>query len=205
MANTNAPFGLIPIRAANGENKLNAYGRYSLADAYGTKLVKNEAVVLAGTLNANDPTRMNVARGAGTNEIMVGVVDSFNYFDATGQYHSGVDTWPASTSVLAGTVCEVNVYDDPAQQFLVQGNSESWVAADSGLNVDYTPGTAGTSGYKARSVLVRTGINTTATLMFRLLGLAPVGLHIDGVNDIGPYCRWIVRPNYHAHSTGTGA
>lgn len=205
MANTNAPFGFIPTRADDGENKLNGYGRYALASGYNTKIVRGEVVISSGALNSTDPTRLNVARGAGSSELAVGVAWSFSYTDASGNYHQGVDEWPASTTLLTGTVCVVNVLDDPRQEFIVQGENAAWVVADGGLNADYTPGTAGTTGpWKGRSVLTRTGIATTATVMCRLLGLAPVNLHVAGPNDIGAYCRWRVRLNAHFHGGTTG-
>ena len=205
MANSNSPFGFKFLRSLDGENKLNARGKYTIASAYGSKITRGEAVVLAGAGSsvAGHVDGITIARGAGTSEQVIGVFDSCSYIDSTGKRFDNVHYWPASQTLLSGTACTVNVYDVTGSLFLVQGDSGSWVAADIGLNVDYTPGTA--SGAKAQSVITRTGINTTDTLMCRLVSFAPENLLVDGTNELGAYAKFVVQFNANAYTTRTGA
>lgn len=194
MANVNSPFGLAPIGlAAGGEVRTNVFAQYTIASALNATIDQFSPVVLTGT-------DTNITAGAGTGEYLIGSFLGVEYIDAYGtpQFKRN---WVAATPIKSGTVAKAIVADDPNTLFEIQGNSESWAAADIGLNVDYSVGTRNATINRAGTVAVRTGIAGTATLMLRLLELS----REITTNDFGAYARLIVKINAHRYATATGA
>lgn len=190
MANSNRPFGLRPVKPQFGGEE--RFGEYTIASAYGTSIYQYQPVVLTGT-------GRNIAAGAGTGEFLVGSFAGCRYIDSTGKpVYSKY--WPASTAAKSGTVVKAYVYDDPDQEFEIQGDSTVFAAANVGLNADYTVGSGSTVTGLAASVLAGGGLDTTATLMLRVLGLS----NREGA-AWGAYAPLLVRINAHRLRSTTGA
>lgn len=191
MANLNQPFGFRPIRPlAGGIERPN---KYTIADGYNTAIYFGQPVVLTGT-------GRNIAVGAGTAEILAGIFAGCEYVPLAGDQHPVFSKhWPASTAIAAGTEAVAFVYDDPLMAFVAQANG-SLAAADVGLNADYVAGTgSAVTGYAGSAINV-TGKNTTATLMFRILGL----FDDPGKNAWGDYARVVCRMNVCTLGSATG-
>lgn len=195
MANVNAPFGLKPIGALGvGDPRVNSYGKtYTIATALNATLDLYTPVVLTGTGN-------DITTGAGTGEFLVGSFLGCEYLDPSGKLVKK-HNWVAQTATKTGSVIKAYVADDPDLLFEILGDNSSWVVADVGLNVDYSLGTRNAVVNQSGAVAVRTGINTTATLMLRILGLSDTVT----ANTWAAYARLKVKINAHRYATATGA
>lgn len=141
-----------------------------------TKYTKGSGVIRAG-----DIVKMNNA-GA----IVIGTAGAA-FIGVAAEYHASADT-------------EIMVYDDPQQVFKAQADA-SVAAADVGLNIDVTATATGTGPDSKMSNmdLDIASIAVTATLQFRILGLAPCGTE----NAFGSYAVLKVKPNNHQLATNT--
>lgn len=130
MPNSNAPTGLTPARHLTGG--VIRPSVYSIASAYGTSIFTGQLVKSSGT------TKGVVVAAAG--DRAVGVFAGCQYIDSNGdvQYRP---YWPASTTVLTGTLPQAFVYDDPEILFEIQA-SAGMAVTDIGSVADIT----GTSG-----------------------------------------------------------
>jgi hypothetical protein len=95
---------------------------------------------------------------------------------------------------------EVIVWDDPDQEFVVQGDNGTDVAqADVGLNYNIVA-TAGNTTYKQSRMELdsNSGVTTPATLPLRLLGISR-----EEGNATGEFAKCIVSINQHQRRAGT--
>ncbi|TXH10641.1 MAG: hypothetical protein E6R04_04730 [Spirochaetes bacterium] len=109
----------------------------------------------------------------------------------------------AAYSAAADTA-DVPVYDDPAGLFLGQcDGTTAYAVADNGQNVDVAAGTPDTSLRQSGMLIDMNTKNTTATLPFKIMGLAP-GVN-GGENAAGVNALLILKLNAsesHPGSTG---
>jgi hypothetical protein len=159
MANTNAPFGLLPKRHLSGAPWNGQVSRFAVLAADGAALFKGDLVKSAGTADANGVKA--VARASADTDQMVGVVvgfePDFSNLNTGSQYRA------------ASTLRYVLVCTDPTVIYEVQCSGSS-VIADIGLNVGltYTAGSA-TTGVSAMVALQST-VDVTVTLPLKIFG-----------------------------------
>jgi hypothetical protein len=157
MANTDAPFGLKPIRHKSGAPYNGACNPYYVPSTYATALYIGDAVIKTGTANTavvegypiGSLPEINAAT-VGDGNAITGVIVGFgpNRANLSQQYN------PASTARV------VWVCDDPDVVFLIQADSQAALAVTSvGLN----------------AVLIATHAGSTVT------GLS--GLELDTTTD----------------------
>lgn len=89
---------------------------------------------------------------------------------------------------------DVPVYDDPTGTFIGQcDGTTAYAAADNGQNVDVAAGTPNTSLKRSGMVIDMATKGTTATLPFKILGLAP---QVNGEdNVVGVSARLLLKLN----------
>lgn len=194
MANVSSPFGLWPIGINGaGDVRTNVCARYTIAESLNATLDMFSPVVLTGT-------GTNITAGAGTGEFLVGAFMGCSYIDTNGVPRFSRN-WVASTATRSGLPITAFVADDPLTRFEIQGDNSAWAAADVGLNVDYAVGTRNAMANQSGAYAVRTGINTTATLMLRIVEHSRTVTN----NEWGSYARLIVQINAHRWRSTTGA
>jgi hypothetical protein len=99
----------------------------------------------------------------------------------------------AAYSAAAATD-DVPIYDSPSGLFVGQCDATTaYAAADNGQNVDVAAGTPSTTLFRSGMVIDMATKNTTATLPFKILGLAPAVNLNDNV--VGVSARLLLRFN----------
>ncbi len=191
MANANKPFGLRPHSSLNGGPYSGNVRMFFVPSTYATAFYVGDPVTLGGTegsLNADDLPMPTVIKGAKDGVwcgVCVGIVplpDSLSTM-----YH------PASTAQY------ILVDTDPSTIFLIQGDTDTYAAADIGLNMSITVSSGSTTTGTSNAVADQSTAATTATLDFQLLGTAPF---VD--NDLtGGYPLLLVKLNNHQYVDGT--
>lgn len=89
---------------------------------------------------------------------------------------AGIVGVAARTSLASDTT--VDVYDDPKAVYLCQTDgTTAYAVADNGQNADIAAGTPDTSLNRSGQLIDMATKNTTATLPFKILGLAPQGIN----------------------------
>ncbi len=191
MSNANRPFGLRPHSTLNGGPYSGNVRKYFLRADYAVALYVGDPVILGGTegsLNADDVPMPTIEKGAAT-EAFIGVVVGFEPLpDALStKYHK------ASTAQYA------LVDTDPQTVYLVQGDADTYAAADVGLNMTFTVSTGVTTTGISNGVADQSTAATTNTLDMQILGTAPF---VD--NDLtGGYPLLLVKLNNHQYVDGT--
>lgn len=190
MANTNKPFGLKPYSTLSGSSRSGTVRMYYVPATDNTAIYVGSPVKLAGTegsLNAGDfpvPTVTIATAGDALVGVMVGVVPiptdlTLNYRKAsTGMY------------VLVNT--------DPETIYLVQGDSDTYDAADVGFNMTLTVGTGVAATGVSNGVADQSTAANTATLDLQVLGTAP----IPGNDLTGGYPLLLVKLNNYQYVDG---
>lgn len=185
MANTDAAFGLRPIKLVGG-GTVGRQSEYSIASGYSSNIFNGSPVKSTGT-------GRNIAI-ASAGDTMLGVFAGVSYKDSNGeiQYRQH---WPAST---VATEVKALVYDDPNILFEVQAD-EDIVAADIGATADLVNTTTGsTSTELSLAELDSSTIGTTGG----------VGVKIHALSDrpdnaTGNYAKVLVLINEHELRPGT--
>lgn len=192
MANTNAASGLTPRRHAKGGVVRSSI--YQIASGLASNIYTGSPVIPVNTTK-----RIDVA-AAGNR--LIGVFAGVAYVDASGNtfYRR---YWPTGQTLLANTIAEANVFDDPDILFGVQVSSATgMLAADIGNFADVVIGTGSAATGTSGDMLDQTTLTaTTATGgQLRIEELDPV----IG-NDYGQYAKALVRINEHTLGAGTTA
>lgn len=190
MANSNAPFGLRPVKHLSGgvisPNKLG----YTIASGYGTDLFMGDPVDVSGTSVNGKPGIVRATAGD-TNKIL-GVFAGCSYVNASGQ-PVWSQYWPASTTA---TNIEAFVYDDPNILFEIQADATGIAAVDIGLNVNLESGSGSTTTFLSGFLADGSGTPaTTATYQLRLRGFSE-----DPLNEVGAYAKVLVSINNHRNA-----
>lgn len=159
MANTNAPFGLRPVRHLNGNSIVQ--NAYTIASGYTSSIYRGDPVKLTGTSN-----NIDLAVGTASTPTVngIGVFAGVSYVDATGK-PVWSKYWPANT---VATNIEAYVWDDP--DIIFEAQSLSYAANDNGALVDFTYVAGSALSGLSGSYLDSTTGTTDRT--FRLLGLS---------------------------------
>lgn len=190
MANINAPYGLRPVHA-NGRPWEGALSLYHVDAGDSTALLKGDPVKLAVT--APTDTRYGVVSDvirAAAGDPIVGVFMGL----AQPSLSAHGTIYRAGSTAAYCLVC-----DDPDVYFQIQEDSDSaaMAATDVGKNINLVAGNGSTVTGISGFMLDSNTANTTPTLDFQVIRLAP----IPG-NVIGNYAQWIVKPNTHQRAWG---
>ncbi len=155
MSTTSAPFGFRPVYHPSG---LERAKKYAITSAYATAMYKGQPVILA--------TNGTVTVGTAAADLL-GIFAGCEYVDSTGK--PTVSTfWPASTTVLAGTVPTAWVYDDPELVYEVQSDG-SIAQAAVGDQADVS-NVGNNSNSMSTATLSATLAGAAAQAQFRIVG-----------------------------------
>jgi hypothetical protein len=193
MANVNAPFGLRPVKVANGQPYTGAARVYSVPSGDATAIYLGDAVKLVGTSQIiNGSPYADIAQAA-TGDVMVGAV---------------VGVLPATRDSLtyraASTQRLLLVADDPDLIFEIQQTNSGTAlnANDIGLNANISVVAGSTATGYSNTVLDNSTEATTNTLDVKIMALAD-----RADNDIGTSVssgtvasRFLVRLNRHQYA-----
>jgi hypothetical protein len=189
MANTDAAFGLKPIRYRDGAPYNGAFKRYYIGTGDSNNLFIGDVVALSGSGDSATGTpgivRATAGGGSSAGDGPVGVVVGFENLTSDNLSRT---YRPASTAMF------VHVADSPNLVFIAQEDSDSSTLDqdDIGLNANIVIGTGSTTtGVSAVEIDSNTAA-TTATLDLRILGL-----HRRPGNEIGDNAIWEVMLNNH--------
>jgi len=188
MPNGNAPQGLIPRRQRDGETANGSLNRYYVDPAYATAVFIGDPVILSGSADAQGVPGVVVATQGATNRI-TGVVVGF-------------DPTPGIVALgyrAASTAGYVLVDDNPMTEFEIQEDSVggALAVASVGLNCDLISAAGNAFIRRSGWMLDSSTAGTGATLQVRIVGAMQ-----RADNEIGDYCKWLVRIN---QPTETGA
>ena len=136
MANINSPSGFKVVKHATG-GLPNRRSRYHIASAYGTNIATNDAVVPTGSGKL-------IQRPAAATDRLIGIFDGCYYLDPNQSQPQYNRIWPASQTLVSGTVADAWVYDDPRIIFEAQ-MSGAFTLAGIGSLADIILGTANTT------------------------------------------------------------
>lgn len=204
MANTSRPFGLRPVRYRNGSPWTGKGTPYYVPASYATALFIGDPVIITGTSNTSEVTRIggkfrpgalpevNVAT-AGADNAITGVIVGFM------SAHRDSDIYgPASTERIALVCDDVNVV------FQVQddGSGSGLAATDVGNNANLVAGSGGSSVTGQSSwQLDATTPATTANFQVKIIGVS----NIEGENNLGEdYVIWDVVLNRTTWTAAAG-
>lgn len=148
MANTNAPFGLLPVRHLFGMTP--RITEYTIADGYsGASLFYGDPIVATGT-----GKNIGIAT-AGSSGVITGVFMGCRYVNALGDTINS-KYWPTGTAIKSGTTAIAEVCDDPFAVFAIRSGATGIVEANIRLMADLVSGsgstTSGTSGWTCGTV-----------------------------------------------------
>lgn len=190
MPNPNAPFGLRPVRHANGAPYNGSFNYYFATGATGA-LYLGDPVIINGTSN----TAEVMGHAAGT---LPGIQIAL---DGTGDPITGVVvgvlpvTQDSPVYRVTSTDRIIMVADDPGLVFQVQQDAGgAIVSTDVGLNVCLATGSGGSTSTAKSSWVIAGATAPAATAAYQLYleRLAP----LPG-NAIGDYAVWEVSINNH--------
>lgn len=189
MANTDAAFGLRPVRSGRSPS-MGSVTRYHVPASDATALFVGDPVILAGSADSDGVptvTRATAAAAGRITGVVVGVVPSPSLET---QYR------PASTAAY------VLVCDDPNQVYEIQEDADggALAAADVGLNADLIAGSGSTVTGRSGFELDSSTKATTATLQLRILGFAQ-----RADNEIGANAKVLVRINLPTETGAAGS
>jgi hypothetical protein len=178
MANENLPIGAIPVNMPYGNVRCR---RYTVAVANATDIFIGDPVLLINT-----GTVIRATGGAGN--YLCGFV--LGCFDTTGAPLGYLPT------ITAGYVL---VADDPEQQFILQedGVTTPLALEDVGEGVDLIIGTGSTFRNRSGTMIDSNTVGTGVTTQLRILAKQE---RVN--NDLGAYCKWIVKINCHQLQCG---
>lgn len=186
MANTNAPYGLLPANLDGSAATVLATNTYYVSSSSTVPIFRGDPVVLTGTGDADGiPGVIRASAGSSLfiQGICVGVVPTTNA--------STVYREPSTARYLL--VC-----DDPNQLYSIQSNGTSAITAI-GANANLAAGTGGTATGVSGFTLNESTVNTTAALQLRIVRSDP-----SVNNEIGLYGRYLVRVNLNQKTNLTG-
>lgn len=196
MANTNRAFGLAPVRHANSAPYNGGGNLYCIlaADTNGFAIGDPVASV-AGGADADGIAAVTIGvAGAAIRGVIVGIFDRKDGVSKVDNPNSIVR--PAAAQSINWYVL---VADSPDLMFEIQeiGTGTPLAAADVGLNANFVAAT--NNGFVSQYVLDNTTELATATLNLKIMGRVQ-----RADNELGAYCKWLVKINNHElNGTGT--
>jgi hypothetical protein len=193
MANSNQPFGLRPYSYLSGSPYNGATKMFYVPSTDNTAVFVGDTVKLAGTegsLYAGDLPVPTVTRCT-AGDFTVGVVTSI----------VPIPTNLAANYRVASTGMYVNVCIDPNVVYLLQGDVDTYDAADVGYNMTLTMTAGNTTTGTSAVVADQNTAAVTSSLDVQVIGTAP----IPGNDLTGGYPLLLVRlnlPQYAEIATG---
>lgn len=192
--NSDAPFGLTPIKHRNGAPYNGANRLYYVPSTYATALFVGDPVIKIGTANAAAIQGHNIATlpeinkaTAGDGNDITGVIIGF---DADGDNQSRTHN-PASTERV------VHVADDPDLLFIIQDDAGGTLTvADVGQNVNLVFTTAGSTSTGQSGV----EFDSSATAADQSNQLTLQRLFDEEGNTIANFGIWEVKINQHTEA-----
>lgn len=195
MANTNAPFGCRLHSALSGTVNDQLEWQYNGIDKDDT------AVIGFGDPLKRLSTGYMACWTAGTAvSQLAGIFAGCEYLSISQGKRIRNNYWPGSDASGDVDVIYVPINLAIPSKFLIQTNSTGVVLADIGANFDLTMATASTLTGQSVSYIDVSSLNTTATLPFRLVGLASHVMKGNG-SQAGAYNVGI----FAANSSGAGS
>lgn len=193
MANTDAAFGLRPIRRLDGA-------------AWSGNHTTRRMLSSAGALNRGDVVQVlgsgyvQVSAAGVSTHVNLGVFVGCHYLSNALGYPIWSNYWPGSGAI--GLV-DVFVIDDPNVVFEAQANAGNLALADVGINMDIVVN-ASTSGFSKMALNDGTKA-VTATFPWRMVGLGNFGVNIaDGYDATSNFNIVEVTPNNWINQPGAG-
>jgi hypothetical protein len=138
MANTNAPFGLRPIKRRDGQTYHGGVNSYPLASA-------TAANFGVGTLMKRTGSGNYVTANANGATASIGVCLGVVYRDSRGN-QLYLPNWVSGTTTFNSEDGQVLICDDPQTLFLLQFNATGFAAADVGQFAGVTFGSIDANG-----------------------------------------------------------
>lgn len=206
MANTNQPFGFMPIGSLIGAQWSGKSNMYYIPAADTTQMSIGDPVKIAAyngtTVISGDANGVpQCVKAAGT-DTMRGVIVGFLLANPTNINLQG--------TVLDNTIVNIPatktrdyyalVADDPNTLYVVQGDSTATnqIVNSCNLNASFTVALPTLPAMRSQSVLTSSSFLASNTLNWRIMGL-----YQDANNGFGAYARWVVRMNLHDSAAGT--
>jgi hypothetical protein len=186
MANTDAAFGLRPIRHFNGSPWNGATKKFLVEDGYGTSVFVGDPVVISGDAGSDDAlghySPVNVIAGNTDAEVITGVVVSID----------PILTDLSKTYIPTGTGGYVNVCVDTTVVYAIQDDGTAVMdGADIGGNALIVTGTGSTvTGLGAFELDAAQAQTANASYNCTVLGVH----NVEG-NALGINCIWEVLLN----------
>lgn len=192
MANANRLSGLAPVRYMSSAPWSGGGNIYSIDSAYATALYPGDPVASSGASDSYgiQGVVLGVAGAA-----IRGVILAIGINPQGGPYINPNNLTLVSAPAVKTQNYYALVVDDPSVIFEIQEVGTALVAADCGLNANFSFGAAGTLSGVGILNSTKAG---TATLNMKLLGLSQRADNIFGTN-----AKWNVLINNHELSTGT--
>lgn len=184
MANVNAPFGLRPLTSATGAPS--NYEMRNAVIAYNdtTKIYRGDPVKL---LNTGFIAQWSA--GTAVSQLW-GIFWGCEYLSSSqgkkvfSQFWPGADVASTAQDTITATIIPCN--QAIAGTFVIQSDATGVAFADIGQNCDVALGTGNTLSGQSGAYLNTSTLNTTATLPFRIMGLAGGALGAGGMGMIQP-------------------
>jgi hypothetical protein len=192
MANTNAPFGALPYRGADGAAP--TYGMTTRLVAYNdtTKIFRGDLVKSLNTGYIAQWTASTAVSQA------AGVFWGCKYYSVSQKTTVFSNYWPgadvATNAIVTAYLIPIATAVPP--RFTIQSDSTGVAFADVGLNCDVAMGTGDTNTGMSGMYLNVSTAAATATLPFRILGLAADTAVGPGTQS-GAYNRVVVQANIY--------
>ena len=195
MANTDRPSGLRPVKHLNGNPWNGAANMYRVNAANTPAIFIGDAVVSDGT--ADDTGKYPGINQAAADEAIRGVVIGFSDQPYMSFDTSDLDRkyCPAETAMYALVV------DDPDVIFEIQEDNDSADLAitDIGDNTNLVATAGNTNSGISGMELDSDGPTSTSSAQFRIMGVVN-----REDNELGDYCKWLVKINEHELRSTTG-
>lgn len=184
MANVNAPFGLKPLTSATGAASNYEMRKANIAYNNTTKIYRGDPVKLLSTGYIAQWTAATAVSQ------LWGIFWGCEYLSSAqgkkvfSQIWPGADVASTAQETIVASIIPCNQATNGT--FLVQSDATGVAFADIGQNIDVALGTGNTLTGQSGAYLDVSTINTTATLPFRIMGLAGGSLGAGGMGIIQP-------------------
>lgn len=192
MANTVAPFGLLPFGRMDGGSPTAGMTKYLIASS------DPNPVFTGDTIRASTLNNKYVTWDSSGNVEVFGVFVGCEFYSPTVGRQVWSRYFPGAVQT-GGPDVLAYVIDDPEQLFIVQASTNGIMGSSlSGLNFAVTPSSQGSTldGHSVLALASTTGVSTSG-LPFRLVGpysdYAPPGAPNIGSTEVAAI--WVVRGN----------
>ena len=165
MANSNTPFG---FRQHSGTGSAPTYEQVAVPIVY------NASAIYYGDPVINDANGYVTVGAAASTEVtatIAGIFQGCKYLSVSQKRTVWSNYWPGS-DVASTSVVEGYIINDPNAKFVVQSDATGLTQAAVNANISYNTGVGNAaSGISGSFLNATSGVNTTATLPFRVISL----------------------------------